>query len=161
MLVYKAGRKTKVVIMAFSERELFARLIKCEAGGEGENGMKAVATVVMNRVHIPYGEYMRVAQGDLRKVITQATQFTCMMPTVYGETNPQTVWATPPEQIHYEITDWALAGNKHWGAGESLWYYNPFRPTCAQIFPRTGTGRYFNRVGQHCYYVPTARYRET
>ena len=42
--------------MSFSEQELFARLIKCEAGGEGEDGMKAVATVVMNRVHIPYGE---------------------------------------------------------------------------------------------------------
>jgi len=26
--------------MAFSERELLARVIRCEAGGEGENGMK-------------------------------------------------------------------------------------------------------------------------
>ena len=34
--------------MAFSDRELLARLIQCEAGGEGENGMKAVAGVVMN-----------------------------------------------------------------------------------------------------------------
>jgi hypothetical protein len=32
--------------MAYSERELFARLIKCEAEGEGIDGMKAVATVV-------------------------------------------------------------------------------------------------------------------
>ena len=37
--------------MAYSDRELLARLIQCEAGGEGENGMKAVAGVVMNRVH--------------------------------------------------------------------------------------------------------------
>lgn len=37
--------------MAYSDRELLARLIECEAGGEGENGMKAVAGVVMNRVH--------------------------------------------------------------------------------------------------------------
>ena len=29
--------------MAYNERELLARLIQCEAGGEGENGMKAVA----------------------------------------------------------------------------------------------------------------------
>ena len=29
--------------MAYSDRELLARLIECEAGGEGENGMKAVA----------------------------------------------------------------------------------------------------------------------
>lgn len=32
--------------MAYSERELLARIVKCEAGGEGENGMKAVATGV-------------------------------------------------------------------------------------------------------------------
>ena len=35
-----------------SELELFARLIQCEAGGEGDNGMRAVASVVMNRVRI-------------------------------------------------------------------------------------------------------------
>lgn len=35
----------------YSERELFARIIECEAGGEGEVGMKAVATVIMNRVN--------------------------------------------------------------------------------------------------------------
>ena len=28
--------------MALSTRELLARLLKCEAGGEGENGMRAV-----------------------------------------------------------------------------------------------------------------------
>ena len=37
--------------MAFSDRELIARLVQCEAGGEGDNGMKAVATVIMNRVN--------------------------------------------------------------------------------------------------------------
>lgn len=42
-----------------SELELFARLIQCEAGGEGDNGMRAVASVVMNRVRIDYGEYGR------------------------------------------------------------------------------------------------------
>jgi N-acetylmuramoyl-L-alanine amidase len=39
--------------MPLSTRELFARLIKCEAEGEGDNGMKAVASVIMNRVHVP------------------------------------------------------------------------------------------------------------
>ena len=32
-------------LMGYSDRELIARLIQCEAGGEGDNGMKAVATV--------------------------------------------------------------------------------------------------------------------
>ena len=35
--------------MAFSDRELLARLIQCEAGGEGENGMKAVADYVHSK----------------------------------------------------------------------------------------------------------------
>ena len=38
--------------MAYSERELLARIAQCEAGGEGDNGMKATLTVVMNRVRI-------------------------------------------------------------------------------------------------------------
>ena len=42
--------------MAYSDRELLARLIQCEAGGEGEIGMKAVAGVVMNRVNATGGE---------------------------------------------------------------------------------------------------------
>ena len=43
--------------MAYSDRELLARLIQCEAGGEGEDGMKAVAGVVMNRVHAKGGAF--------------------------------------------------------------------------------------------------------
>ncbi|GAE88910.1 cell wall hydrolase cwlJ [Acetivibrio straminisolvens JCM 21531] len=122
--------------MSFSSRELFARLIKCEAGGEGIDGMKAVATVVMNRVHASYGEYLRTGQGDLRKVIFQPSQFTCVMSKVYGEVNPQTIWATPPEQIHYDVADWALSGNKLPGIGECLWYYNPLAHRAAIYFPQ-------------------------
>ena len=56
--------------MPMDTRELFARLIQCEAGGEGENGMKAIATVVMNRATIDYGEFARVSNGgDVRKII--------------------------------------------------------------------------------------------
>lgn len=147
--------------MPMSARELFARLIKCEAGGEGLDGMRAVATVVMNRVHVAYGEYLRTGQGDLRKVIFQPRQFTCVMEKVYGEVNPQTIWATPPEQIHYEVADWALSGNKLSGIGECLWYYNPFSVNCSYLFPATGTGRFVTRVNQHCFYRPTNLYAET
>ena len=42
--------------MAYSDQELLARIIQCEAGGEGESGMKAVASVVMNRVEVDYGD---------------------------------------------------------------------------------------------------------
>ena len=49
--------------MAYTERELLARLIQCEAGGEGEDGMRAVASVIMNRATVPYGEFFRISQG--------------------------------------------------------------------------------------------------
>lgn len=144
--------------MAFSERELLARIIKCEAGGEGEDGMKAVATVVMNRVHVADGEYQRVNQGSLRSVIEQAYQFTCMLTEIYGEVNTQTIWTCPPEQIHYDIADWALGGNVLTDVAPCLWYYNPFNPVCESVFPRNGSGSLFNRIHQHCFYQPTSLY---
>jgi len=147
--------------MAYSNRELFARLINCEAGGEGIDGMKAVATVIMNRVRVTGGEYFRICQGDIRKVIYQPRQFTCVMETVYGQYNPQNIYNTPPEQQHLEVADWALSGNIHWGAGESLWYFNPFSPTCTSGFPVNGSGKFFNRVNQHCFYIPTSVYWKT
>ena len=72
--------------MPFSERELFARLIQCEAGGEGDDGMRAVASVIMNRAQIPYGEFFRVSQGgNVRNIIEQPGQFVCMKTAVGGE----------------------------------------------------------------------------
>lgn len=141
--------------MAMSDRELFARLIRCEAEGEGMDGMRGVATVVMNRVHAASGEYMRVNQGSLRRVIEQQGQFSCM-------TDPaRNIWITPPEAIHYEVADWALSGNKLNMVGECLWFMNPFTSTCPGIFPRNGSGSIHTRVAQHCFYRPTARYYET
>lgn len=147
--------------MAYSARELLARTIKCEAGGEGENGMKAVATVIMNRVHVSYGEYQRVNQGDLRKVINQRGQFDCVRSVLRGVANPQTVWANPPDPIHYRIADWALSGQKLWNIGNTLWYMNPFKPQCPPIFPYNGSGQINTRIRKHCFYDPTERYAQT
>ena len=147
--------------MAYSARELLARLIRCEAEGEGINGMKAVAAVVMNRVHVAYGEYLREGQGDLRKVIEQQCQFTCIKPELYGQVNPQTIWSSNPEEIHYEVADWALAGHNLPGIEQCLWYYNPYSPVCTPYFPPNRTGVINTRVALHCFYIPTSAYAET
>lgn len=147
--------------MPLSTREIFARMIRCEAEGEGDNGMKAVASVIMNRVHVPYGEYLRVCQGDLRRVLFQPYQFTCAMEMVGGQYNPQNIYNMRPDDRHYEIADWALSGNSLGAVANSLWYYNPFMPTCASIFPRTGTGSFLTRIAQHCFYIPTEKYAQT
>lgn len=147
--------------MAYSNRELLARILKCEAGGEGENGMKAVASVIMNRVNASAGEYLRVGQGDIRKVIYQKGQFDCVRSVLRGQPNPQTIWANPPDEVHYQIADWALAGNRLFTVGASLWYFNPFIPSCPYTFPYNGVGSFQVRVVQHCFYKPTALYYET
>lgn len=146
--------------MAYSYRELLARLIQCEAGGEGEDGMKAVAGVVMNRVHAKGGEYARVGQGSIRNIIFQPYQFVCASETEGGAYNPQNIYNMRPEQIHYDIADWAIAGNRLPDVADSLWFYNPFGPTCRSFFP-SKVGYWQTRIGDHCFYNPTDAYYQT
>lgn len=144
--------------LAYSDRELLARIVQCEAGGEGENGMKAVASVVMNRVVVDYGEYGRL--HTLREVIFQKGQFTCAMETVGGQYNYQNLYNMRPTQVHFDIADWAMAGNRLWDLGLALWFYNPFSVTCRENFP-SRVGRLALRLGNHCFYTPTEAYALT
>ncbi len=146
--------------MAYSERELLARLIECEAGGEGENGMKAVASVVMNRVHASGGEYARVGQGSIRRIIMQPGQFVCASETEAGVYNPQNIYNMRPTDEHYAIADWAIAGNRLSGLGDALWFFNPFSEHCRANFP-SRVGVFRTRIGDHCFYDPTEAYYDT
>lgn len=148
--------------MAYSERELIARIIQCEAGGEGDNGMKAVATVILNRVHTSNGEYSRISQGgNIRNIIFQERQFDCATDTLFNRYNPQNIYNMNPTEVHYNIADWALAGNKLNEIGDCLWYLNPFKPTCSPTFPSNGSGSFHTRLGNHCFYRPTEKYLNT
>lgn len=145
--------------MAYSDRELLARIVQCEAGGEGENGMKGVANVIMNRVHVSTGEYSRLG-GNIRNVIFQPGQFDCVRETISGNYNPQNIYNMNPQNEHYAIADWALAGNKLYGLNSALWFFNPFSPNCRQNFP-SQVGIFTTRIGNHCFYNPTSYYDET
>ncbi|MCR5653788.1 MAG: cell wall hydrolase [Ruminococcus sp.] len=143
--------------MAYSVRELFARLIQCEAEGEGDEGMRAVASVVMNRVNVPNGEFARISNGgDVRAIIMQKGQFACTK-TV---NNFQNIYKMNPSSIHYEIADWALAGNTSSSVGNSLFFFNPFSNDCPNFFP-SKIGIIYNKIGKHCFYAPTAAYKDT
>ncbi len=79
--------------MAYSDRELLARMIQCEAGGEGDNGMRAVASVIMNRVNASDGEYARISQGgSIRNILFQTGQFDCARETIGGNYNSQNIY---------------------------------------------------------------------
>lgn len=133
--------------MAYSDRELIARIVQCEAGGEGDNGMKAVATVVLNRVNASEGEYARVSQGgNVRNIIFQPRQFDCASETLLNQYNLQNIYNMNPTELHYYIADWALAGNKLKEVGDCLWFLNPFRPTCGSIFPSNLLRYIFNKI---------------
>ena len=130
--------------------------------GEGDNGMKAVATVIMNRVNVSSGEYSRISQGgSVRNIIYQQGQFDCARETIGGRYNSQNIYNMTPTDIHYQIADWALSGNRLNEIGECLWYLNPFRPTCNQTFPSNGSGTLHTRLGNHCFYRPTSLYDNT
>ena len=144
--------------MAYSDLELLARIIKCEAGGEGENGMKAVASVVMNRVNVTYGEYSRYK--TVRAVVFQPRQFVCAMETVGGEYNAQNIYNMSLEQIHWDIAEWAMAGHQLTNLGIALWFFNPYSPECRTYFP-TRVGVFAIRIGDHCFYNPTDAYADT
>lgn len=148
--------------MSYSDRELIARIIQCEAGGEGDNGMKAVASVVLNRVNVSDGEYARISQGgNVRNIIFQPGQFDCATEMLLNQYNPQNIYNMNPTELHYYIADWVLAGNRLNEIGNCLWYLNPFKPTCTSIFPQNGSGILHTRFGNHCFYHPTNQYSQT
>ncbi len=143
--------------LAFTDRELFARLIQCEAGGEGIEGMKAVASVIMNRVYASDGEFSRVSKGgNVRNIILQKGQFTCTR----TENNRQNIYNMNPTDIHYEVADWALSGNTSSSVGNSLFFFNPYSSKCPSYFP-TKVGIIYNKIGKHCFYAPTEAYKKT
>ena len=124
--------------------------------------MKAVATVIMNRVYATIGEYARDSQGgSVRNIIHQQGQFDCAKETLLNRYNPQNIYNMNPTEIHYYIADWALSGNKLNEIGECLWYFNPFKPTCSSTFPSNGSGTFHTRFGNHCFYRPTQLYSQT
>ena len=124
--------------------------------------MRAVASVVMNRVNVPIGEYSRISQGgSIRNIIFQTGQFDCATDQLFNQYNPQNIYNMNPTDIHYEIADWAISGNRLNEIGECLWYLNPFRPNCSDTFPINGSGTFHTKLGKHCFYRPTQLYEET
>ena len=104
------------------------------------------------------GEYARISQGgNIRNIIFQERQFDCSFETLLGNYNPQNIYNMNPTNEHY----WALSGNRLNEIGDCLWYLNPFRPTCGNIFPSNGSGTFHTRLGEHCFYRPTEKYRNT
>ena len=108
------------------------------------------------------GEYSRISQGgNIRNIIFQEGQFDCTRENIRNKYNPQNIYNMNPTQVHYDIADWALAGNQLSQVGECLWFLNPYNPTCGNTFPYNGSGTFHTRIINHCFYRPTALYETT
>jgi len=116
--------------------------------------------MLSQRVRSTGGEYARVGQGSIRNIIFQPGQFVCASETERGSYNPQNIYNMRPTDIHYEIADWAIAGNRLNGLGTALWFFNPFSPSCRANFP-SNVGTFVMRIGDHCFYNPTAAHYDT
>lgn len=145
-------QRDNAIYNAMSDVELLARLIKCEAGGEGDIGMRAVATVIANRIRQLEGEYGR--QNSANDVIYAGRQFSCVTNAV------QNLYNMVPTGEHYEIAEWALNGGALSPVQNALWFYAPYEQECRSQFPNRN-GTFLIRIGGHCFYQPTSYYFDT
>ena len=106
------------------------------------------------------GERRDEPRDRLGRRIRPPYQFVCASETEGGAYNPQNIYNMRPTDIHYEIADWAIAGNRLNGLGTALWFFNPFSPSCRANFP-SNVGTFVMRIGDHCFYNPTAAYYDT
>ena len=53
-----------------------------------------------------------------------------------------------------------MAGHRLTNLGQALWFFNPYSPNCKPNFP-SKVGYFVIRIGDHCFYNPTAAYADT
>ncbi len=144
--------------MPFSDIEILARTIKCEAGNEGDIAMKAFASVIINRINVDCGEFRKC--NTIRDVVFMKGQFDCSTEILDGQYNPHNIYNMRPEQIHYDIAEWAIAGNKLFNLGSALWCFSPRSPSY-QKFLSSNVGKLACIINEHYYYNPTILFAET
>ncbi len=96
----KAAEEQALAVSGVSERELFARLVMAEAGGEDLQGQIMVANVVLNRLNCAYG-----GAKTITDVIYRPGQFE---PVATGR-----IWSVYPTDSVYEAVERALAGEDY------------------------------------------------
>ena len=113
-----------------NERDLFARVIQGEAGGEPYVGQVAVAAVILNRVNS--SEF----PNTITNVIYERHAFEAV-------TNGS-IWRRNPSQDSYRALDAAMNGwDPTYG---SLFFWNPYKPVTPWIWSRPIQVQYGDHV---------------
>ena len=116
-----------------SERDLFARVIEGEAGGEPYVGKVGVAAVILNRVNSPK------FPNTLKDVIYERHAFEAV-------TN-NSIWRRNPSQDAYQALEQAMNG---WDPTyDSLFFWNPYKPVNPWVWSRPIQVQYGEHVFAH------------
>lgn len=119
------------------ERNLLARLVNAEAGGESYEGKLAVATVVINRV------ISGTFPGNVTMVIMgKESGYYQFSPVADGRIN------IPPSTDALKAVDHVLGGYRSFSA-KVMWFQNPRKSTSSWI---TMNKTYFKSIGNHDFY---------
>lgn len=127
------------------ERELLARTIQAEAGGEGYDGMLAVGAVIGNRARS--GKY---GGSSLRDVIMAPGQFSAWngVTGYAGGKGALDMDSIRPSEHALRVADQILAGGYNDPTGGATHYYNP-----AAAKPKWGkdAGGKWQQIGNHIF----------
>ena len=84
----------------------------------------------------------------------------CRLFPCRSSVSPSFVYEYKGRPMLFIMADWAMAGGRLAGVDDSLFFFNPYSAVCPEYFP-TRVARFHIRVGDHCFYSPTAYYAET
>ncbi len=119
---------------------LLARIMRAEALGEGEIGMKLVGNVVVNRVIAVCGTFKKM--NTVYKVVYQKGQFD-------GVNRP--LFKSYPTKREQRLAKECLDYYRKWPATRALYFKNPGKKVpCPKQFWGPFVGKYKN----HCFYRP-------
>ena len=108
--------------------------------------MRAVASVVMNRVNAPGGEYAHRPRRYSQYHLSAISVCLCQH---YRKRTAQSSehLQHASGHIHFDIADWAIAGNRLPSLGSAL-----FSPCHTRTFPAMSV--FCHAYGDHCFYNP-------
>ena len=131
-----------IVNYTAKELDLLARIMRAEAGGEGDLGMLMVGNVVVNRVLGNCYTFKDI--NNITDAIFQKNQFS-------GASSP--LFQGSATTIEKNLAKRIITGEYYYPATHSLWFYAPgnTNSTCTSTwYSQPLSGKYKN----HCFYRP-------
>ena len=123
------------------ELDLCARLMKAEARGEGDLGMRMVGNVIVNRAIANCIDFKNVR--SITDVIYQKNQFSGTNSSLFFKA------ATTNEK---RLAKRVLNGEYYHPATNALYFYSPGKNDCKSIWQNQ---KLAGRYKKHCFYEPS------